>query len=197
MAVGDFGPSAIEHILRFLKESGHRLQLFLLYYIFSVFSIAVFAKLFPTGPTENTTFGKEGAERQHIPVNCCLWFLWYTLTLILSSIFLEFNRISVNSKKIFPVSFKPFFYTGTAIFVCFCQKKRECVVKLFRIFVFFPQTRRFFYISYCTFSIKKGKKLRKSLAKRLQVCYNKCSTVKKLQNDFCRETVFLEWLFLL
>lgn len=50
MAVGDFGPSAIEHILRFLKESGHRLQLFLLYYIFSVFSIAVFAKLFRQDP---------------------------------------------------------------------------------------------------------------------------------------------------
>lgn len=153
-----------------------------------MFSIAVFAKLFRQELQKIQHSEKKEQENRQILANCCLWFsvhaaFYFNIhSFEIQSNFCKFSKkISSYIGGIFPAQ--------TAWFVCFCRKKREHVVKSSKIFVFFPQTSRFFCISHCTFSIKKGKKLRKSLAKRLQVWYNKCSTVQKSENDFCRETV--------
>ena len=60
-----------------------------------------------------------------------------------------------------------------------CWENGDSRVKSTEIFVFLAQNCRIFWISNCTFSIKNGKNRWKSLAKRLQVCYNKGSTVQK------------------
>lgn len=139
------------------------------YTIFSACFQLLFSPNFSDRSCRKYSIQKRKNRKVNIFLQIAAYRSLHTLFSILAFIFLEFNRISVNSRKKFPIYIVRTLSASTVCSVCFCRKKKKYVVKSSKNFVFFPQTSRFFCISHCTFSIKKGKKLRKSLAKRLQV----------------------------